>query len=223
LDVERKRLTNPDVCTIGNKDTQVKAYELLCDSYHAIDSFRSQLLGFLPLASGGLLLLVADKLSVPSKESTSAALDWANPILPALGLFGFVVTFGLSIFEAYGIRRCTALIMAGKRLEASLCLDDGVGQFRRRPDHCLNEPLASGVVYGAVLAAWAYVGLRGLWQGESWIWIAGPLAVLGAAVVAGKWTQCSAEKRERAYDVAKKGPLVGERAGHGSCQLSRRS
>ena len=141
-------------------------YQQLCSSYHEIDSFRAQLLGRLPLATGagiGLLYVTNGSLS-----------DETKGFLPAIGLFGFVVTLGLFAYEIYGIKKCHALIGGGRQMEHELGID---GQFSRRPRSVLgiiNEPFAAGVIYPAVLAAWTYVAVVFVdWlKGSGW-WIAG--------------------------------------------------
>src|SRR5215211_749604 len=126
-------------------------YRELCSSYRAIDDFRTKLLGFLPLATGtGLFFLVTD----------NAKLDVARPYLGPIGAFGFVITLGLFFYEFYGIKKCTHLIRAGIRLEEELNINDG--QFTRRPPGVvllINEPLAAGLIYPAVLAAWTFIAL----------------------------------------------------------------
>lgn len=80
-------------------------------------------------------------------------------VLGSFGLFGFAVTLGLFLFEIYGIRKCHALIDAGKKFEELLGVE---GQFTLRPREVIgviNEPFASGIIYPAVLAAWAFLGL----------------------------------------------------------------
>jgi hypothetical protein len=134
-------------------------YKELCNSYRSIDDFRAKLLGLLPLASGGIFVL-SEKM-----KSTDPAL-----FLP-IGIFGFVITLGLFIFELYGIRKCTDLIARGKELEIAMDVD---GQFKLRPDGLsglglkflpvkyakqINEPFAAGVIYPAVAATWIYLGL----------------------------------------------------------------
>jgi hypothetical protein len=56
-------------------------------------------------------------------------------------------------------------------LDASLC-----GQFTSRPRAArglINEPFASGIIYPAVLGAWAYVALYPRWRtAASWIALA---------------------------------------------------
>jgi hypothetical protein len=128
------------------------AYEQVCTSYHAIDDFRTKLLGFLPLATGaGIFLLVGKQ----------GELTAAQPYLRGIAVFGFAVTLGLFVFEIFGIAKCARLIAIGRELEASMKIAPW-GQFTRRPDAVLkliNEPFASGVIYPAVLAAWIYVAL----------------------------------------------------------------
>ena len=129
-------------------------YGQLCESYRAIDSFRMSLLGLLPLASAGGVLFLFQK-----EEFTARQLS----LLPPIGAFAFAITLGLLLFEIYGIRKCHALILAGRDLEGRMGTH---GQFICRPRAVggqINEPFASGVIYPAVLAAWAYVGLRSVW------------------------------------------------------------
>ena len=124
-----------------------KTYDQLCESYRAIDDMRMKLLGVLPLATGtGIFVLLNKDAPQLLKENS-----------PAIGTFGFLVTFGLALYEVYGIRKCHALILTGKGIEIRLGVP---GQFLTRPDALLglvNEPLAGGFIYPAVLAAWTYV------------------------------------------------------------------
>jgi hypothetical protein len=149
-----------------------RAYEQTCISYHAIDDFRARLLGFLPIASaGGLFLLVE------AKDSQSE-----GPLVAA-GLFGFVVTLGLLAYEIYGIKRCHHLIEYGRRLELDMQLEYGQFQQRPRGVHLrsreesseahgveneqhdpggfeIDEPVATALIYPAVLAGWAFVAIQ---------------------------------------------------------------
>ena len=159
-----------------------KVYDQLCQSYRAIDDFRAKLLGFLPLASvGGAFLLLNDVLVNPEKSK------FVKPFVEPLGLFGFLITLGLFFYEIYGIRKCHALIEAGKQLECSLGITDG--QFKSRPHNVLwviNEPFATGVIYPAVLAGWMFLALvfpqptpdqppaiGAALQGATWVFIVG--------------------------------------------------
>ena len=133
------------------QDEQLKVYEQLCNSYRAIDDFRAKLLGFLPLATGtGVFLLVTDR----------AKIDFMQGLFQPIGVFGFVITLGLFFYELYGIKKCTYLIRAGKTLENDLKIQNG--QFTQRPPGVallINEPLAAGIIYPAVLAAWTFLAL----------------------------------------------------------------
>jgi hypothetical protein len=126
------------------------AYKELCNSYRAIDDFRTKLLGLLPLASGaGIFFLVTDQSKIDKRYF------WD------IGVFGFVVTLGLFLYELYGIMKCTHLIWAGRDLEIDLKTYDN-GQFSRRPNGIwtyIDEILASGVIYPAVLASWTFLAL----------------------------------------------------------------
>jgi hypothetical protein len=146
-------------------------YQQLCESYRAIDDFRTKLLGFLPLATGGGIFLLLGPLSDPK---TSAV---AQQFMVPVGTFGFVITLGLFFYEIYGMKKCGRLIDAGKQIEGQLCIG---GQFLNRPRgvaRLINEPFAAGVIYPAVLAAWTYLALRFVWpQSAAWqlyaLWIA---------------------------------------------------
>ncbi len=122
-------------------------YEEVCKSYHNIDDFRSKLLSLLPFASGtSIFFLLKD--GFPSAS-----------YLVAIGIFGFVVTFGLFSYELHGIRRCIRLIELGKRIEGLMGIG---GQFWHRPldfANLIGPKLASLVIYSAVLGSWTYVAL----------------------------------------------------------------
>jgi hypothetical protein len=153
-------------------------YEQLCQSYRAIDDFRSKLLGFLPFVTGAGVLALLGPLGVKD-----------NTLLRPVGTFGFLVTLGLFCFEIHGIRKCHALINAGRRLECRWRIADG-GQFYSRPQTLINEPFAAGVVYPTVGATWVYVAwntpvlplilavtgfLATLWYARIWLPKAEPL------------------------------------------------
>jgi hypothetical protein len=102
------------------------------------------------LASGtGIFLLL-------TKNGSTALKKFSLPV----GIFGFFITLGLLCYEIYGIKKCGALIEAGRALEDLLNIKEG--QFNKRPREvfCLiNEPFAAAIIYRAVLAAWTWLGL----------------------------------------------------------------
>lgn len=154
----------------------LQAYHLLCTSYHAVDDFRAKLLGLLPVVTGASMGFLLDKLQ--SAQSLSPATQNA---LAAAGIFGFLITFGLFTYEIYGIKKCAALIKAGKQIENALCLPHG--QFNSRPQNVakvINEPFAAGVIYPTVLAAWTYFAFAFAWPAANpWL----PLIVLAIGLV----------------------------------------
>jgi hypothetical protein len=85
------------------------AYNQLCTSYHAIDDFRAKLLGFLPLVTGGGLVLL-----------TGLKKDVRQEFFAPMGFFGILVTLGLLIYELFGIKRCQELIKEGEKLEKEM-------------------------------------------------------------------------------------------------------
>jgi hypothetical protein len=144
------------------------AYNQLCASYHAVDDFRGKLLGFLPLVTGGGLVL----LTGPAKEIR-------EQFFAPMGLFGIFITLGLLTYELYGIKRCRVLIIQGQALERFMfdgpvlekaMKDRNVevrpGQFtdrgNSRSNHMfslISKPLAAALIYPAALAAWTYLAL----------------------------------------------------------------
>jgi len=145
-----------------NEKSLPTAYQQICTNYHAIDDFRAKLLALLPFATGaGIFLLL-------NKDMATAELKL---FFGPLGLFGFAITLGLFAYEIYGIKKCHALIVGGKKIEGWLHID---GPFTARPREALgliNEPFAAGIIYPAVMAAWTFTGLVFAWSQHAW-WIA---------------------------------------------------
>jgi hypothetical protein len=142
------------------------AYEQLCASHAALTDFRAKLLALLPIASGAGIFLLLGQSPAPGA-------------LTAVGLFGFVVTLGLFIYEWIGIETCVDLRERGARLEKELRVPPDMGQFQENPRRPLRGPLsvegASWVVYLSVLLAWAYLAGEpgGWWNGLRWLILLG--------------------------------------------------
>lgn len=175
-------------------------YKELCTSYRAIDDFRQKLLGILPLASGGILAFLIDP-----KFLSGETADVFGPLLPGIGLLGFLVTLGLFFFEIYGISKCTYLILVGSYLEWKLGMEHG--QFSDRPPPVsgfIAEPMAAGIIYPAVMAAWSYMGMF-FYDGRS-ASIAFPLAICVFLTFAGLmvWYQKRLEKEQTVWQAKAK-------------------
>ncbi|WP_346291961.1 hypothetical protein [Sphaerothrix gracilis] len=139
-------------------------YEEICKSYHAIDDFRTKLLGLLPLSSLlGIFLL--------GEENLISDINRSSPELIAfISLFAATFTLALFIYEIRGTLRCNNLIKRGEEIEALLKVK---GQFYVcREEHCnkqtstnrianiFNAKLAACLMYSSVFAAWIFMGLR---------------------------------------------------------------
>jgi hypothetical protein len=187
-----------------------RAYDQTCTTYRAIDDFRAKLLGFLPIASAGGVFLVAE-----ATESDSGG------VLVAAGVFGFVVTLGLLAYEIYGIKRCHYLIEYGRRLELDMHVQHG--QFQQRPREVIpaaghwklpvgiDEPLATAMIYPAVLAGWAFVAI----QAGSPIWAAvGAFMIflVGFVLIVHWDSVLRKEAHDWRSDVGAKAPPGGERS-----------
>jgi hypothetical protein len=94
--------------------------------------------------------------------------------LGPIGLFGFVVTLGLFLYELSGHQKCHRLMALGVKIEGQLKIE---GQFTHRfasimrsryQKLIIEKTLAACVIYSAVLAAWIFVALVSL-QGPWWM------------------------------------------------------
>jgi streptothricin hydrolase len=139
-------------------------YEQLCVSYHRVDDLRAKLLGLLPLATaGGILLLLDQNFEGPS----AGQLD---PTWVAIGVFGCLVTMGLLAYELQGIKRCWLLMQAGQRFEETFRLEGPFAAIQSPyVADVIGAPLAACIIYSTVLAAWAYVALISVDEGAPWI------------------------------------------------------
>jgi hypothetical protein len=172
---ETTGLVNQQAGTPPHPDDLSTAYKELCTSYRAIDDFRAKLLGFLPLATGTGIFILLDKL----KDVNDLRVE-TKSLLAVVGGFGFLITLGLFLYEIYGIKKCCALIQAGKKMECMMHISDG--QFNTRPQNVtgvINEPFAAGVIYPTVLAAWTFFALNFAYpKANPWI----PICVLAAGI-----------------------------------------
>jgi hypothetical protein len=136
------------------------AYAEVCRSYHAIDDFRTKLLGVLPVASLAGILLVSNE--TPLLDGSP------QPLIGFGSFFAAAFTLGLFLFEIRGILRCHHLIVRGEELERSL---DVKGQFHvcsrehaiakeAGPERFFNAKVAACAIYSLVFAAWLFMALK---------------------------------------------------------------
>lgn len=134
-----------------NHDDLRASYQEVCSSYHALNDYRSKLLGFLPLASGaGIFFLLNDVLTDEKRRA------FISPYLLPIGILGAVITVGLFLQEIDGLKRGHDLIITGAKLEKALGVE---GQFlnRRRGSFVSNITPGSSLIFSAVLAGWIFI------------------------------------------------------------------
>jgi hypothetical protein len=168
-------------------DVAAQLYEQICNSHAGIADFRAKLLALLPIASGtGIFLLLQQTPSPPKLD----------PSLAAAGLFGFVVTLGLFLYELRGIEDCVLLRRRASYIEEHwLNVTPEGGHYLGRPPGRLrggvSEIGAGLVVYISVMASWLYVFGRGAdlenKVGSYWEWVLAALAVIAVVVMLLRW------------------------------------
>jgi hypothetical protein len=164
-------------------------YAELCRSYHAIDDFRTKLLGFLPVATGVAVILLSGNDAVEGSDGVG--------YLP-IGLFGLVITMGLFAFEIFGVTKCHAVIEAGQEMERALHVPPG--QFLTRPASAwglVNEPFAGAIIYPAAMAAWSFFAAA-----DAWPWLR--VAIAAVIFVVGFVGTCVYGARLREYGPPEK-------------------
>ena len=139
----------------ADKVVLTELYKEICNSYHAIDNFRMQLLSLLPLFS-----LVGYFFIEKGKEPPHGLFAFA-------GLFAALFTLGLFIYEIRGIIRCNTLFRRGQIIEEKLGM---LGQFteccneqEKLKGHVLawlNAKSAACLIYSLVFASWFYIFLK---------------------------------------------------------------
>jgi hypothetical protein len=141
--------TNKNNATV-NEDWLRAEYQEICKSYHAITDFRAKLLGFLPLASSGIFLLLS--------TVTQANFEYLFPI----GLYGMLVTLGFAAYEFRGLGQSRVIIRRGKAIEQAMNIKGGQFTERFNPKVSLfRASVAAIIIYLATLVAWGYVAYTG--------------------------------------------------------------
>lgn len=158
-------MTTDDNADSGNQgDGYLKdEYDHVCSAYERIDDFRAKLLGFLPVVSGGGLFFLLKQADEAAGETTATTGDVSLLVISG-GIIGAIFTLGLLLYEERGIHYCIRLIALGGMLEDRLEIYPG--RFRHWPEggvsRYVNEPVASGIVYSAILAAWSFVAMSSM-------------------------------------------------------------
>jgi hypothetical protein len=168
-------------------DVAAQLYGEICNSHAGIADFRAKLLALLPIASGtGIFLLLQQTPASPK----------VDPSLAAAGLFGFVVTLGLFLYELRGIEDCVMLRRRASYIEEhwlKVTPKGGhyLGRLPGRLRGGVSEIGAGLVVYISVMASWLYVFGRGAdlenKLGKDWEWVLAALAVIAVVAMLLLW------------------------------------
>jgi hypothetical protein len=136
-----------------SEETLRMEYGEACKSHNSITDFRAKLLALLPIASGSGIFLLLTKRSEPIETT----------YLCAIGLFGFLITLGLFIYELRGIQHCKHLEQLASRLEEQLHLHEAqfIGRPKGRLGGFVGAQGAAYIIYPTMLAAWICVAFVG--------------------------------------------------------------
>jgi hypothetical protein len=128
-------------------------YGEVCKSHSSITEFRAKLLALLPIASGSGIFLLLTKHSEPIDTT----------YLHLIGLFGFLITLGLFIYELRGIQHCKRLNQLASHLEKQLHLPEAqfIGRLKARLGGILGAEGAAYIIYTTMLVAWIFVAFVG--------------------------------------------------------------
>lgn len=126
-------------------------YQEIGKRYLTMQDFRLKLLGFLPLVSSGLFLLIGKDGTPPQAE-----------LLLPIGLFGLFITLGCALFEIRVFRIHAALVHRGRSIESELNVE---GMYHIASSSADPSPVgtyfktryASAVIYLTTLLAWGYL------------------------------------------------------------------
>jgi len=157
-----------DVAPVRQKEEAealLAVYLEICKSYHAIDDFRTKLLGLLPLTSlVGLFLL--------DKEKSVVSIGASPDLLGFAAVFAALLTLALFGYEIRSIWRCHHLITEGLHIERQLGIRHGqfhVCAGEQCPDEShpsinidklFNAKAVACVIYSVVFSAWLFLALK---------------------------------------------------------------
>lgn len=130
--------------------------------FHALADTRFKLLAFVPLVTGGAVVALS-----PATSPVQTGL---------LGIFGFLVTLGITFYDRRNTHIYDAISVRAKSLEALMALPRlGNPRYRRsgpllhRPERTLKlfsmwkmwHDRGLGIIYSTALAAWVYLAVSG--------------------------------------------------------------
>jgi hypothetical protein len=131
----------------GDRELLLKLYEQTCTTWRLLVDVRFKLLALVPTASLLSLAAVAGTAEAGKTYSSHVRL-----LFSALGL---IVTLGLMIYDRRNSQLHDDLISRGRKIEDELGVDTGVFRGRKLAKGIIKHDIATNLLYGAAMVAWA--------------------------------------------------------------------
>ena len=133
---------------IDRKDIAMEEYKQVVSEFRELTEIRFKLLALLPLGTGAAAFFVEKQNSLPT--------------VPAIPIFGFVVTLCIAIYNKRNDQYYDELVARAAELERGLGIEHG--SFSDRPRFWLkyvfvevDHRWALGLIYAAAASLWAYL------------------------------------------------------------------
>jgi len=203
-------------------------YEQINENFRFLADVRFKLLALVPTLGGaGVFVLARAGLQAGGGASSSTS-ELLTVVV--VGLFGFLATLGVTLYDQRNSELYNALIHRAKHLEQEFEVPSTPGglrkthvggQFRERPEKHrrlvfkAGHDLGLALIYGPLLGAWlfplAYAASRMVATAhESALACAAALAALGAAVFTG-WLVALDQHDRELYSAAAQRDKVAEK------------
>jgi hypothetical protein len=194
-------------------------YEQINENFRLLADVRFKLLALVPTL-GGAAVFVLTRVGLQAGQGQSPIASELLPVV-VVGVFGFVATLGITLYDQRNSELYNALIHRARHLEKEFGVPSAPGglkklqlggQFRERPQkHRLlvfqaGHDLALALIYGPLLGAWLFpitYGTTRLLGGGHGVAQAGAaiLAALGGAVFV-RWLIVLDGNDRRLYEAA---------------------
>lgn len=195
-------------------------YEQINENFRFLADVRFKLLALVP-ALGGAAVFILAQVGLQAGEAPPGSSNSELLVVVVVGLFGFLATLGITIYDQRNSELYNALIHRAMHLEkqfgvpstpGALKIDNHGGQFRERPGKNrrlifkVGHDLGLALIYGPLLGAWVFpisyaVGRLVLIDHRDMQLVSGALAAVAAVVFAG-WLVALDEQDRKLYGIA---------------------
>jgi hypothetical protein len=129
-----------------NRDLLLKLYDQVCSAWKELVGVRFKLLGLVPTVSLALLATILPGRGAPGGLSLPSRL--------LIAAFGFLVTFGLFVYDRRNSALHDDLISRGRKIEDELGVDTGIFKGRLNASGIFKHDIATNVIYGVCMIGW---------------------------------------------------------------------